>query len=79
MSEKLIFYGTSACHLCEDALSVVAPIIQARGISLIKIDIADDDNLLARYGLRIPVIAYRNMELGWPFGLEQVSALLGFE
>ena len=41
-------------------------------------DIADDDALMARYGLTIPVLRREDSgaELNWPFGPAQVVALL---
>ncbi len=40
------------------------------------VDIAEDDMLIAEYGERIPVLRRGDRELGWPFGLLDVSALL---
>ncbi|MCU5786865.1 hypothetical protein B27N_01868 [Alcanivorax marinus] len=40
------------------------------------VDIAEDDTLIAEYGERIPVLRRGERELGWPFGLLDVSALL---
>jgi len=73
---ELILYGTSACHLCDEALAIVLPIARASGITLRQIDIAADDALETRYGLHIPVIAHNSMELNWPFNAAQVIAFL---
>jgi len=73
---ELILYGTSGCHLCDEALAIVLPIAQASGITLHQIDIADDDALETRYRLHIPVITHNNMELDWPFNAAQVIAFL---
>lgn len=69
-----ILYSTVGCHLCDQAISL----IEASGIptSDFKIvDIAEDDALVERYGIRIPVLKKEasGEELGWPFDLELLS------
>ncbi|MGC2049212.1 MAG: glutaredoxin family protein [Gallionella sp.] len=70
----LIFYGTSNCHLCEQAEATL------RGMELAaeQIDIAGDDGLLVRYGTRIPVLrrADNGLELDWPFDAAAVTRFL---
>lgn len=64
-----ILYGTSACHLCEEAEAIIQPIQQIFGFMLHKIDIAESDTLITEYGTRIPVL-YCNrttQSLEWPF------------
>ncbi len=63
-------YGTSACHLCEQAASI----LQQLGLSYEAIDIAFDDRLNKRYGVRIPVLHCQQCgwELDWPFDEIQV-------
>lgn len=67
---------TLGCHLCEQAemlLHQAAPLAEVQ-----KVDIAEDDELIARYGERIPVLRYRGRELAWPFGLLDIrERLLG--
>lgn len=62
---KLILYGTTFCHLCEQAEAI----LQAVGVEAEHIDIAEDDVLLEKYGVRIPVVKREDTgaELGWPF------------
>jgi glutaredoxin len=62
---KLVLYGTTCCHLCEEAEAV----LHAVGVEAEHIDIADDDVLLEKYGVRIPVVKRDDTgaELGWPF------------
>ncbi|WP_372747970.1 glutaredoxin family protein [Litorivivens sp.] len=72
--EKLILYGTSACHLCELAEALLVE-LQSGGLAftLEKVDIADDDTLMERYGIVIPVVRRSNgSELGWPFDAQAV-------
>lgn len=62
---KLVLYGTTFCHLCEQAEAV----LQAVGVAAEHIDIAEDDVLLEKYGVKIPVVKREDTgaELGWPF------------
>lgn len=76
--DQPILYGTSACHLCELAEALLR---QARGEGLlaafITVDISDSDELMSRYGLRIPVLKRRDgAELGWPFGAPELAVFL---
>jgi len=70
----LFLYGTSNCHLCEQAE------VTLRGMEIAAehIDIADDDGLLVRYGTRIPVLrrADNDLELSWPFDAAAVTRFL---
>lgn len=64
MSNVLTLYGREHCHLCE----LAQEILQTSGMSAQLIDIDSDPELGARYGLRIPVLAYPDgRELDWPF------------
>ena len=76
-SPVLILYSTPACHLCETAHALMAPHLAARQIDLEEVDISHSDELIEKYGIRIPVIRFRDndRELGWPFTEEQ---FLGF-
>lgn len=68
-------YGTEACHLCEEAEAVLRQ-LQIAGD---YIDIADDDELVKKYGTRIPVLQRMDTgdELGWPFDAATVIRFLG--
>jgi hypothetical protein len=44
------------CHLCDEARPVVRSAARWSGVGVIEVDIDDDDGLVARYGLRIPVV-----------------------
>jgi glutaredoxin len=71
---ELVLYGTSCCHLCEQAEAVLGE----AGVAAEHIDIADDDSLLERYGVRIPVLrrADNGAELGWPFDAAGVTRFM---
>jgi hypothetical protein len=68
-SQMLVLYGTSACHLCEQAEALlVAALSTGDNVDYRKIDISTDDALFERYGWSIPVIARPDgKELNWPF------------
>ncbi|HZW25240.1 MAG TPA: glutaredoxin family protein [Gallionella sp.] len=70
----LVLYGTTYCHLCEQAEAVLS----AAGVSAFYIDIADDDGLIDSYGTRIPVLRRIDdgAELGWPFDAAALTCFL---
>ncbi len=71
-------YGTSACHLREQAEQQLQTLEEAAVVQYCKVDIALDDALFERYGLTIPVV--RNLdetELNWPFNIEELADFLG--
>jgi arsenate reductase-like glutaredoxin family protein len=71
---NLVLYGTTFCHLCEQAEAV----LQAVGVEAEHIDIAEDDDLLEMYGVRIPVVKREDTgaELGWPFNVLTLKQFL---
>jgi glutaredoxin len=56
---SLVLYGRPGCHLCDEARTVLERI----GHPFEEVDIESDDELLARYLERIPVIALDGTEL----------------
>ena len=74
MQSTIELYGTSCCHLCEQAETV----LREAGVAAEHIDIADDDGLLEKYGVRIPVLrrADNGAELGWPFDAAGVTRFM---
>lgn len=77
---RLILYGTEGCHLCETAADRVRAILEEPPFTtdLIVADIADDDDLAARYGIRIPVLhdTTSGRELDWPFESSELRRYL---
>jgi len=79
---RLFLYHTLGCHLCELAEAAVQQVLDAAPalakVQLEKIDIALDEQLLARYGTTIPVIKLEQVpdSLGWPFEPATVAAYL---
>lgn len=73
---KLVLYTTLGCHLCERLEAELADL----GITeprLERIEIAEDEALLARYGTRIPVLVdVQGEELEGGIETEQLVAWL---
>ena len=73
---RYVLYQRDDCHLCDQALEVLA------GVRLPEPDsvfIDGDDALEACYGVRVPVLrdATDGRELDWPFDADLVRAGLG--
>lgn len=62
----LVLFQRDHCHLCDQALAVLAA---ARAPDFESVFIDDDLVLETRYGLRVPVLrdTARGIELDWPF------------
>ncbi|HEV2622785.1 MAG TPA: glutaredoxin family protein [Frateuria sp.] len=71
----LVLYQRDYCHLCDQALAVLA---QARAPDFDSVWVDDDPALEARYGARVPVLrdVRDGRELDWPFGAEAVAAFV---
>jgi len=72
-----ILFSTDHCQLCERALDLLLTLPELNGRTLTVVDVADDDELLARYGERLPVLRLAGAELDWPFDAAAVRTLLG--
>ena len=74
---KATLYTTLGCHLCEQALSQLHE-LQREGlpVDIVQTEIADTEDLMTKYGVRIPVIAAGDAEIGWPFTLPELRAFL---
>ncbi|OED47383.1 glutaredoxin [Endozoicomonas sp. (ex Bugula neritina AB1)] len=74
----LILYTTSGCHLCEHAEQLLNQLQSQGWCQWQAVDIADQDALADRYGIRIPVLAGdgRADDLGWPFDIDQIKEWL---
>jgi hypothetical protein len=66
---KLVLYTSLGCHLCEQAEALIEPLLPRFELSLEKVEIADSEDLMAHYGMRIPVVRLESaqQELAWPF------------
>jgi hypothetical protein len=76
-TSDLILYGTSACHLCEEAEALVLQRQKSATLAYVKCDISESDELFARYGVRIPVLQRTDgAELDWPFSALDLDVFL---
>ena len=78
MQKQFILYGTSACHLCEDAETLIQAIQIKHDFILNKVDIVEDNTLMQKYALTIPVIRciHTGHELNWPFNEDTINSFI---
>ncbi|MDD5412112.1 MAG: glutaredoxin family protein [Methylobacter sp.] len=76
---RLMLFGTSGCHLCEQAEYIINDCLPD-GLDLIieEIDIAEQEQWQDRYAIRIPVLYHpeTKQELGWPFDQADVKEFI---
>lgn len=79
---NVALYTTLGCHLCDEALAMLR-LLQAHEKSLIlaEIEIADSEELVAEYGIRIPVITADDSagDISWPFTIEELTQFLNLD
>jgi len=76
---ELQLFGTSGCHLCEQAEEIVNACVASMPELLINlIDIAEQVQWQPQYAVRIPVLRHpaSGKELGWPFDDASVMAFM---
>lgn len=75
MRPRFVLYQRDYCHLCDQALAVMA---QARAPDFDSVWVDDDEGLEGRYGTRVPVLrdVSDGRELDWPFDAEAVRQFL---
>jgi hypothetical protein len=71
-------YTSSGCHLCEKAEELLQLLLGDSFGELTLVEVSDSDDLVASYGLRIPVLAGKAadgewLELAWPFDAEEIA------
>ena len=64
--QDVTLYTKAGCHLCEAAEALLARLAAEYPLTLTRVDIAQDEALLARYGERIPVLRLGETELAAP-------------
>ena len=77
MPPECQLFGTLSCHLCEVAEALLMPFVE-HGLLVELVDIAEREDWVEQYGLRIPVLRRSDTgaELNWPFDAEQVVTFL---
>ena len=75
MPTRFVLYQRDYCHLCDQALAVMA---EARAPDFDSIWVDDDASLEQRYGVRVPVLrdVHDGRELDWPFDAVAVQRFL---
>jgi len=73
---KLTLYSRPECHLCEELLADLLPLLEA-DISVETVDVDSSIELERRYGLRIPVLTAGDVEIsGYPLDRASVRRYL---
>jgi hypothetical protein len=75
MPMRYVLYQRDYCHLCDQALAVMA---EARAPDFDSVWVDDDEALEVRYGTRVPVLRDQEdgRELDWPFDVMAVRQFL---
>ena len=56
MTTRLILYGRSYCHLCDDMVSALKKLQESHDFTFRVLDVDTDPGLEARYGELVPVL-----------------------
>lgn len=72
----MVLYSTGSCTLCEQALELLLSMPELSGLALRVVDVAAEDELLERYGERIPVLGFAGREIDSPLDRDGVIDLL---
>ncbi|PDH37532.1 MAG: hypothetical protein CNE99_08015 [OM182 bacterium MED-G24] len=73
---QVTLFGTYGCHLCEQALALIREVQSELNLTIEEVDIANDDELVDRYGILIPVLRHDGRELNWPFDQADLKRFL---
>lgn len=72
---ELELMTTVGCHLCDQAVALMQQVLDGQRFAVDLVDIAYDDQLMAKYAEHIPVLLcpHTGDELAWPFDARQLS------
>lgn len=75
---ELELMGTLGCHLCDVAEQLIVGTVNMKEYAIYQVDIADEDELVEKYGVKIPVLRdlESGQELDWPFDQETLHQFL---
>ena len=76
---NLILFGTSACHLCEQAEEMLTALLpQFPQLNVTFVDIAEETQWQQRYAIKIPVLynPENQSELSWVFNTNDVITFI---
>ncbi len=77
MVKQLTLYTGPSCHLCEQAKTILYPLMSQHGWELVEVSIQESEDLKQCYAIRIPVVALPDgREKGWPFTAAQIIRML---
>jgi hypothetical protein len=74
---RVTLFTTEGCHLCEEAHELLLNVADNHNLQIDLCEIGDDDALVARYGIRIPVVQFADKdELDWPFNESDLKQII---
>lgn len=74
---RLTLYERAWCHLCDDMLTALQPLLAEFGAHVERIDVDADPTLEARYNERVPVLICDGVELcHYRLDIESVRTVL---
>ena len=76
---RLLLFGTSGCHLCEQAeLIIKSCLANNKELTIETIDIVEQEQWQEQYAIRIPVLCHPETQkvLGWPFNQAQIKEFI---
>ncbi len=59
---SVVLYSRRGCHLCDQARDVILSVRAHEPFAFDDVDIDTDDDLLRKYGIRIPVVTVDGQE-----------------
>lgn len=75
--QDLYLYSRENCHLCDEMVSKLEPLLQASGCKCHKVKVDGDPELEQLYGARVPVLVGSGRELcEYKLDREAVTAYL---
>lgn len=74
---RVVVYTRQGCHLCDDALAVVAPLAAEAATTVRLVDVDDDAVLRDRFGELVPVVEVDGVQQGfWRVDADRVRRAL---
>jgi hypothetical protein len=75
MNDRLVLYERAECHLCAEARLVLDALIGPDRYERVDIDVSDE--LVVRYGFRVPVVAVDGVDrLEAPLTADELRSLV---
>jgi len=74
---QITLYTTAGCHLCDLADAILLALSAHYQLDIVHTEIGDSDDLVERYGIRIPVLEFSDgFEIAWPFEQQDIERKL---